>query len=166
MSTIIILIALIAVAAVIYLGSNKSPDFASMPASERRTNFDIEKPEGYIYYESGLSVAGITRRQSECKRCLKQAGERAYLYLEAEPNNAHDRNAIRIMGKGGFHLGYVDKETAAEIAQDGILSELLIYPKSAYITKEGNLLINYALLKPGKRFKPEQKVNHLEFPII
>lgn len=164
----LVLIGIAILAFVIWLKfyAGNTVDFSSMPVSERKTHFEIPKPDGYVYYQSGLSVAGITRRQSECKSCLKQAGKFAYFYLEAEPTNSHDRNAIKFMGKGGYHLGYVDRETAAQIATDGILSELLVYPKSCFITDDGNLLIYFALLKPGKRYKPEQKVNYLEFPVI
>lgn len=38
--------------------------------------------------------------------------------LEAEPTNAYDPNAIKVLAPDGHHVGYVPKDTTAEIRHD------------------------------------------------
>ena len=129
--------------------------------ADRRFKYEVEKPAGYVYYASCLTVSGTNHHQKECSRFLKLPG-RNHFHLVREPSNRYDRNAIAFYC-GSLHLGYVDRETAAEIAQDGRFDDLIVYPKGLYVTQNGYLMIDYALLKPGARFKPEQRVAFLEF---
>ena len=129
--------------------------------ADRRFKYEVEKPAGYVYYASGLTVSGTNHHKNACNAFLLSPGIHHFT-LVREPSNRYDRNAIAFYC-GSLHLGYVDRETAAEIAQDGIFDDLIVFPKSLYVTRTGWLMIDYALLKPGARFKPEQRVPFLEF---
>jgi hypothetical protein len=59
------------------------------------------------------TVRGIkfTKPSYELWQELKQGTE---LELEKEPDNPYDKNAIKVIYKG-FHLGYIDKESALKM---------------------------------------------------
>lgn len=126
-------------------------------------DFNIEKPDGYIYYETNdgtrLSVAGIQHRKQSFMTAFSGKKD-LYFSLEAEPNSSYDKNAVKVMA-GNCHIGYIDKETAKLIASDNILKDLLFYPKKFKVTDSGDIYLDYSLLKPGKKFKGEQRVETL-----
>lgn len=136
-----------------------APD--SVPDEARRMKLELPKPEGYVYYASDLTVSGTSIRRKECKKFLLLKGVKHFSLIR-EPKNKYDRNAIAFYCDN-LMLGYVDKDTAAQIAADGIFDELIVYPKTLYVTRTGWLMIDYALLKPGVRFQPDQQIPFIEF---
>ena len=56
------------------------------------------------------------------------------LYLEFEPDNPHDPNAIKVI-HNNQHIGYIDRESALEIA-DSIENEFFLPPKVAYLASK------------------------------
>lgn len=57
-------------------------------------------------------IAGITYRENIDSHLGECKGR-----LVPEPNNPHDRFAIRIEAPDGFHLGYVPRDMTAEIRE-------------------------------------------------
>lgn len=113
--------------------------------------------------EADIEVAGIPYRKAAAlafARCQQQ-----YLELEREPDNPHDPNAIKVIGvsKGLFgwkrhFLGYVPRETAEQIAEEGLSS--VIVPRLKNIWAGGYvrdvIYIRFDVLKP-KPAKPATK---------
>lgn len=72
---------------------------------------------------SGVSVAGISHRKEVVKQLIKGSGRK--IILEKEPDNAYDKNAIKVIGRWideqGNEMkqlvGYVPKEIAKKIAE-------------------------------------------------
>ncbi len=89
-------------------------------------DFDSIGPDDYQNYSSYRDeVAGVQYRIEEAKRFAEGAGQS--LEFERETNNAHDQNAIKIIGvfqENGrtcrVHLGYVDSSNAESIANDQV----------------------------------------------
>ena len=69
-----------------------------------------------------LPVVGIKYRQAALRNVLEgkqQYGRRAYfkVVLEAEPDNPHDENAVRVLvAETGYCVGYIPKEHARSYA--------------------------------------------------
>ncbi|GLQ06848.1 HIRAN domain-containing protein [Sneathiella chinensis] len=85
------------------------------------------------------------------------AGEVFGLILQREPDNEHDPNAIKIMGGPDFepqyHLGYVDRATAAEIARlDRKRGPLPLSAEiwTAFVTVD-DADLRYIMLEPAAR---------------
>lgn len=83
-----------------------------------------DRPEGYVgltgYFD--ITLAGTNSRDSEARAFIDRAksGD-VTLTAIREPENPHDRNAIRIMGSDGrrsYWLGYIPARLASSIAED------------------------------------------------
>ena len=62
-------------------------------------------------------IAGVQFRSARDKEALVDYQEGDKLYLEAEPENKYDPNAIKIVDEGNsFHFGYVPKKFSAEVS--------------------------------------------------
>ena len=79
-----------------------------------------EKPEDYKYLVFSSDVAGTSFRLKEVKAWVNSSNKS--LELERDPDNEHDKNAIKVIGvsKGFFfgynkrHIGFVDRRTASK----------------------------------------------------
>jgi len=80
--------------------------------SLKKGSFDLsedEEKQGVI----GFSIAGIFYRDEETKDQIYsefnfiEIGEE--FYLETEPNNKYDENAIKVLSQYGTHYGYVPR---------------------------------------------------------
>ena len=113
------------------------------------------------------SVVGVHHRKADAiavARAARRAEAKGLLYgvqLEHRPDNPHDANAIAIIGvaeqKGWFsrrtgqwHIGYLDRDVAAEIISDlvskGIAVAAQLY--SIYEGKDGFLDFKVIVLAP------------------
>lgn len=119
------------------------------------------KPKGYVTYDS-VEVAGIPYRKPAALRFAK--GRNQWLEWEREPNNRHDRNAIKIYGctRGLFgtrrrFIGYVPAETARRIVDSGLWGLVLPHFQSLYVDDVGVapgdefIEITFQVLGPGTR---------------
>jgi hypothetical protein len=67
-------------------------------------------------------VAGVQFRPSNVKDEIKKLNKGQYLYLELEPDNKFDPNAVKILcnglqeGDDNVFLGYVPKKFSSEVA--------------------------------------------------
>jgi len=73
------------------------------------------------YHE--IQVVGMHFRGSEAKELAATLNPGDELFLEREDNNKYDQNAIKVMaadknGEPTFHLGYINRDSAAWISPD------------------------------------------------
>jgi len=62
-------------------------------------------------------LRGLSFRQIDDKAFFNTLSERDGLLIEREPHNQFDPNAIKVMSPDGvYHIGYVAKEVAVELA--------------------------------------------------
>lgn len=86
------------------------------------------KPEGkWVQTTMVVAVMGINHRRSDVEaycRAVHRSEKASEVYgvtLRPDPANAHDKNAIAIHGHAGvqsWHIGFLDRDTAAEITRD------------------------------------------------
>jgi hypothetical protein len=125
---------------------------------------------------------GVQHRRSAAKAFARavRAAERQDLHYGVEPapepSNRYDRNAIAIYGvathKGWFrmrtgrwHIGYVDRETAAAITQALLLRRIPISAElySVYEGERGYLDFKIILLAPpGYGTKRRERSSHTD----
>ena len=81
--------------------------FETVKVTRQSMNYSIEN----LY---SIKVVGVSydNRQEICKRIMM--GDK--VYLEREPNNFHDSNAIKVLHNNN-HFGYIPKETAINLAK-------------------------------------------------
>ncbi len=103
--------------------------------------FDTDIRQGYQILHERLFVVGTKHQDANVSVFYK--GTNHLLVFKPEPNNKHDKNAIAIYGEitmrvlaifkatGQRHLGYVDKETAKELAESN-LSDVVL-PRLKYM---------------------------------
>lgn len=91
---------------------------------------------------SELNVAGVTQGRRENDFMLIGDREDFTVYLEREPDNPVDQNAIKVMGKatiGGVEmvrqLGYIPADTALQLKEE---QELNARPHSVFLPYGGN----------------------------
>ena len=80
-------------------------------------------------------IAGVKFRGIEAQVRLRRLPNGTHLYLEAEPDNAYDANAVKVLGEDNFFYGYVP----AKVAKDLDLEE-----NPAAYWAENALYITYA----------------------
>ena len=78
---------------------------------------DEPLPEGHLYIKSHCNVAGTTFRLEHVTAWAYSSNRS--LELERDPDNEHDKNAIKVIGVSEgmrgvtkWHIGYVDVRTA------------------------------------------------------
>lgn len=109
-------------------------------------------PPGFqIYTET--QVVGTFYRLAEATAFAKV--QNARIVLERECHNAHDKNAIRVMGGADgwlgpkwWFVGYVSKELARRIVEGGWFMRLRPRLKEAFTSDNGRVFITFQLLGP------------------
>ena len=104
--------------------------FCKKPAATKELKkvqtFDYPTPSDYIHYASG-QVAGLYFRKKEAKAFAGSSDQS--LEFEREPDNLHDKNAIKIIGithSSRYFIGYIDKDLAKQIIETGVLPGIQI----------------------------------------
>ena len=115
---------------------------------------ECKKPKGYIYYNKLLRVAGIKYYREDFIKAVSR--NKVVFGMQLDPDNPEDHNAIKIMANG-YHIGYVDRITAAMIANQGVFHDLLFLPRNIYQEKN-TIVFEYFLVTPGKRLKESDRV--------
>lgn len=129
--------------------------FKSMAPSAKQgaTAFDNPIPPGYQIFATP-DVAGMNHRKDSVIRFAH--GYSQDLAMESEPDNPHDRNAIKLIGVLGatrYHLGYLPKDLAEQIAATGLYDSLKVRLTRIYIGTDDYIEIHYHILGP----KPEKR---------
>lgn len=112
-------------------------------------------PEGMRIMEADIEVAGIPYHKAAALAFARR--QQQYLELEREAGNQHDPNAIKVIGvsKGWIgwqrhFLGYVPRETAKQIAEEGLGNAIV--PRLRNIWAGGYVqdvvYIRFDILKP------------------
>ena len=76
--------------------SNTSDSSYSSSSTKKAQSFLPPIPKDHQIYVSNMMVAGITFRKNDVLRFMKATDQT--LALEQEPNNPHDKNAIKVIG--------------------------------------------------------------------
>ncbi|MCR9282635.1 MAG: hypothetical protein NXH99_13150 [Rhodobacteraceae bacterium] len=104
-----------------------------------------------------MGVALEGRKASAAAFC-KATGQT--LTLAPEPTNKHDRNAIKIFGewKGWFRrkrefLGYIPAETAAALAQAGVVKHVRPRLLKTYLGSDGFVEIEFQIIGPKEMYE-------------
>jgi|GEM_PF-5026698 len=134
-------------------------------------NLNFKKPSGYVWYddnECSLDVAGVKYRIQDLRKALEMRNP--VMILRQEPENEYDENAVKIL-LGGYHIGYVDRDTAQQIADDiecGDLdfSDLVAMPVSLIIDDENEYYnVEYSLIRPKHPDTPRLRKDHFRLNI-
>jgi len=128
---------------------------------EIKTRYTPPYADNLQIFVPQVRTAGLQHYKSAL---LKFAGcGNPYLEFEQEPQNPHDPNAIKVMGKAkglfgtkAYFLGYVPAELAKQIIEGGYYNR--VSPRIRYlrISAEGWLDLEFDLLGP----KGEKKSFH------
>ncbi len=132
-------------------------------------NSNFKKPNGYVWYddnECSLDVAGVKYRIQDLRKALKIRNP--VMTMQQEPDNEYDENAIKIL-LGGYHIGYVDADTAMDIADDIesgnlVFSDLAIMPIS-FIIDDEYYNVEYSLIRPKHPDTPRLRKDHFRLNI-
>lgn len=120
---------------------------------------DRYKPEGaWLPLTERIKVAGVHYRTETAHAWLDQvqraeAGGRPYgIILVPEPRNAHDQNAIKVVGhvegRADWHIGYVPQELARSLADGPLRRGVKIVGTlySIYHRSDDDLEVNFMVL--------------------
>lgn len=117
---------------------------------ERGTSFLPPIPRGYQIFESRLSVAGLQHHKDDAREFAEAATKT--LVLEREPSNAHDSNAIKVIGvvdgETRRAIGYVPREIAEIIVGSGLVD--IVQPKLEWsrVSDEGSVDVIFQIIGP------------------
>jgi len=117
-------------------------------------------PAGFRIYFERLSVMGVGMedRKANASDFCQASGQS--LAMVPDPTNKHDRNAIKIFGewKGWFRrkrefLGYVPAETAATLAQPGVVDHVRPRLLKTYVSSDGFVEIEFQIIGPKELYE-------------
>lgn len=76
----------------------------------------IKIPSVFLYETKVVGVSMVNANGSSRQEIIKsEVLENDKLSLEAEPDNMHDINAIKVLSKSGNQIGYLNKEMAEKV---------------------------------------------------
>lgn len=99
---------------------------------------------------------GTAMRREDSAAFCEGTGKQ-WLEFDLDPDNPHDRNAIKVwgcwnswIGKRRKLLGFVDKEEAAKMARLGVSS--MIQPRllKTYVGRDGFVEIQFQIIGPSE----------------
>lgn len=141
-------------------GKRRAPSVWRPSLPSGKFGQDRHKPEGkWVQTTTTLKVAGVRHRQDAVHDFMRavaraQGGSTRYgVNLRPDPTNAHDKNAIAVDGYAGsdrWHIGFLDRDTAAELHRDlisnGIRIDAELY--SLWRGDDGYVDVNVIVLAP------------------
>jgi len=126
-----------------------------MPAKER---WKIEVPDGYRIFEREFPVAGVQHHKQNFFKVVKSGN--VDFRMQAEPSNQHDPNAIAVFGarKSLFgrvekKIGYIPAEIASQLGDAELTGQVVLRPKSLYISDDGYIDLKFDLLGPKELYE-------------
>lgn len=115
-----------------------------------------EIPEGLQILEERLEIAGVDLRKEDAAAFA--TAKDAWLELDPDPGNKHDRNAIKVIGcnKGFFgikrrFIGYVPKEVSRVIVEGTYLDQIRPRLLRTYVGDRGFVEILFQILGPKEK---------------
>lgn len=125
---------------------------------------DHEIPDNYCIYVSQAEVMGVHHRKTIVSTFCKATGQD--VFLEPEPDNYHDCNAIKIIGtwdsffwKRRRLLGYVSRDLAKQIHDDGLEGVVRARLLKTYLGNDGYVEVFYQLIAP-REFVMQARAKH------
>lgn len=94
-------------------------------------------------------MAGLEYQKSTAIKFAQASNQE--LTLEQEPNNPHDKNAIKLIGISGlnkFFIGYLPKELSEQIVATGLFDSVKARLVRIYVGKEDFLEFHYQIIGP------------------
>ena len=126
-----------------------------MPTSKR---FLPPIPDDCQIFWGDIEVAGIQHHRADALAFIE--GKDPQIYLQGDPRNRHDPNAIAVCGtyKGLFGrktkmLGFVPSEIAAAIAEEALAPVIQPRLRNLYSGDNGFAIVQFDLLGPKSRHK-------------
>ena len=96
----------------------------------------IKIPSVFVY---DSKVVGVTRENDDGtlrQQIIRQeVAEEDPLYLEAEPDNPYDPNAIKVLSKDKNQIGYLKRELAEKV-RPAIDNQTEIHAKASWVNGE------------------------------
>jgi hypothetical protein len=144
-----------------FSGFKSAGGASSRPPEPGRFGKARHKPPGqWVQTTTMIKTVGIQYRVDDVRRfanSVRRAEEAGDLYgvrLRPDPGNSFDRNAIAVYGYangGEWHVGFLDRDTAAEINRDlisrGIPIEAELY--EIWVGQDGYIDIKIIVLAPS-----------------
>jgi len=124
------------------------PVIKSHSGDSENQSYPTPIPKDYQIF-SGSEVAGVTFRKDDALRFAR--GSNQELRLEREPNNTHDKNAIKVIGRSSgrdYFIGYVPKEIAAQIIETELFNRVKPRLMRIYEGTENYLEIHFQIIGP------------------
>jgi len=113
-----------------------------------KESFNISLPKGYSVLTESFAVQGANRRIESINRALKVKDFESNIFIEPEPDNDHDKNALMVVIKKKtlfsfryFHIGYVPKELAEIICKYNLQYKIKIRILKRFTYENGNTAI-------------------------
>lgn len=133
-----------------------------------RADYHLPKiPDGFQIYEERLEVAGLAHHKADAARFAR--GKQKALEWEPEPQNRHDKNAIRLFGcyKGFFRtkrilIGYVPKEVAETMVERGLVADAQPRLLKTFVSDGGFIEILFQVVGPKARIREYKGVQRNE----
>jgi len=115
-------------------------------------------PAGFRIYEEGIAIAGLDQHAQAARDFCKADDPR--LEFAPEPQNAHDKTAIAIIGtwrswfarKPG-KLGYVPRDIAGRLAAVNLASTVRPRLLKTYLGPDAFVDIEFQIVGPADRFR-------------
>lgn len=126
----------------------------------RGTNFLPPIPDGYQIFEKRLSVTGIKYRREDALRFANASDQT--LAMERDATNAHDANAIKVIGiaSGMRHfIGYIPREVSEQIVGSGLAD--VVRPRLERIWRSGTGYVDVMFQVVGPKEKKSQYLGYL-----
>lgn len=99
----------------------------SMNSHDKHTYTQKPLPKGWAVFTLTFAVAGVTQRQDMIKTSLPIKDLEPDIFIEPEPDNEHDKNALKVvvrkkvfLKKTNFHIGYVPAKLADVICKNDL----------------------------------------------
>lgn len=84
----------------------------SVAAEEEEVSSEPTPPERDVF---SFRLAGLYYRSDEAQKRARELMSNESVFLEKDPTNPHDPNAIRVYSDDHVHLGYVPRHLCSEI---------------------------------------------------
>lgn len=126
-----------------------SKSSADRKPAGRGTSFLPPIPKGFQIFDARLSVAGIQYRREDATRFADDSGQT--LALERETGNAHDTNAIKLIGISSNvrrFIGYVPREVAAQIVGSGLADAVQPRLERIWCNNSGFVDVTFQIIGP------------------
>jgi hypothetical protein len=109
-------------------------------------------------FEHGVEVAGVNNRLHDARKFVKRSRRR--IYLERVPDNKHDSNSIRVIGKskGWFFeknkcIGYVPTDIAEKLVLAEMEDKVTARLQLVSIEDRNSIGIRFDILGPKDYYK-------------